>query len=297
MPTKPPASVSSRPAQAGVYRHLAVVCPITRSGRIGDNWWLTTCYQLTVHLERLGHYAALLDLGPCTDDEAPAVMRGLIARLRAKQIGMRAALGPSGILAQLALLHTPVAPEQDPLTLVTPEQVDVLLRQMPVATLNHLRLPLSLALRPEIVARLEGYGVRTLGQLARLDEARLRRPFGGRVGTTLATLARGDDLLPLQPTPAAQRLHVRLRFATPDRLLHDLAPLAREMANLLARRGAQAGTLELRLSWETSTGTKTGTGSRTPERVTLTRTLVQPIADGRTLPETLRRSRACGRQS
>jgi hypothetical protein len=292
MPARTPGSLPSQPV---VYRHLAFIRTITRSGRSGDNRWLTTCYQLTLHLQRLGHDAALLDLGPCTDDEAVDVLHALLAKLRAWQIGARAAIGPSGILAQLALLraqHAPMASIQERLTMVMPEQAAGLLGQVPIAALARMRLPAPLALSPEIVARLEGYWVRTLGQLARLDAARLRRQFGGRAGTTLATVARGDDPLPLQPTPAPQRLHFRLRSttpATPDRLLADLALLAREVANVLARRGAQASTLELWLSWEAGTGTGTSTKTNTPGRVTLTRTLVQPVAEARTLVETLRR--------
>ncbi len=278
MPTRTPASQPPPPAQPpqlAVSRHVAFVRPITRSGRAGEDYWLSGCYQVTLHLQRLGHDAALLDLGPCTDDEALAVMRALLDRLRAWRITMRAAIGPSGILAQLAFLHAPI---REQLAVVTPEHSMHLLQSLPVAALTRLQLPGALSLSPKVIARLEGYGIRTLGQLAHLDEVQLCRQFGGHVGKLLATVVRGDDPLPLQPTPAPQRLHFRGRYTTPvtaDRFLVDLMPFAREVANVLARRGAQASSLDLRLRWEN------GMSDR------VTRTLVQPIAEARTLAETL----------
>src|SRR5215468_2503639 len=233
MSTRAPASQSSAatsPPVGGVYRHLACVRCLTRSSLPGETPWLTACYQLVPHLQRLRHDLALLDLGPCSDEEAIDSVQALIARLRLRQITLRAAIGPSGILAQLALLR---APAHEPLALVTPAQSTALLQWFPVRALSHLRLAVPLAITPELVATLEGYGVRTLAQLARLAEEQLRRQFGARLGTILAAMARGEDPLPLQPAPAPRRLHFRLRLISPiasDRLLLGLAPFAAEVA-------------------------------------------------------------------
>ncbi len=279
MPTRPPAPLASTASpQVGVYRHLAFVRCLTRSSIPGDDLWLTACYHLTPSLQRFGHDAALLDLGPCTEQEAVAVMQALLTHLRDQQVAARAGIGPTSLLAQLALLQALSA--HQPLALVTPEQTRDLLPQLPIVALARLRLAAPPVITPEIVAKLEGYGVRTLAHLARLDEEQLRRQFGARLGKLLATMARGDDVLPFQPTPAPLRLHFRLRLTTavsPNRLLIGLPPFASEVATALARRGVQARMLELRLRWE---------AGRT-ERIT--RTLPQPIADGRTLAETMER--------
>jgi hypothetical protein len=271
----------------GAYRHLAVVhatthavtCLSTASDGEGDEEWLAACYRLTARLQLLGSDAALLDLGPCTEAEAAAALQALLVHLCAERVTARAAIGPSGVLAQLALLH---APTQELLVSVTPEQVEELLRQLPVAALARLRLPASRAIGPAVVAQLNDYGVRSLAQLAQLarrGEEPLRRQFGGRVGATLAALARGEDPLPLQPTPPAERLHVRLRLAAPltvDRLIAALPRFTAEIAAALARRGQQAQTLELRVRWE---------DGASPER--LSRTLPYPLAEAPSLADAL----------
>lgn len=280
MPTRTPTPLSpSSPVilQVGVSRHLAFVHCLARPSTPGDDLWLTACYQLTPRLQRFGPDAALLDLGPCTEDEAVAVMQTLITQLRDQQVTVRVGIAQSGILAQLALLHMPT---QESLAHITPEHVDELLHALPVAALAQVRLAAPTPITAEVVAQLDGYGIRSLAQLARLDEEQLRRQFGARIGKILTTMARGDDVLPFQPTPAPLWLHYRLRLTapiSPDRLLLGLSAFTGEVAAALAHRGAQARTLELRLRWENSS----------VERIT--RTLPQPIADSRALTETMAR--------
>jgi len=286
------------PAHADAWRHLALVrltgvtglsgfsgLTTAASGADGADGadgasWLAVCYRLTGRLERLGRDVALLDLDVCTDaeaHEAHEALRALLACLRARGIEARAGIGPSGILAQLALLS---APRQGPLALIAPAQVASLLRTLPLTILPRLLLPGQLAITPAVVGRLEGYGVRTLAQLARLDDDHLRRQFGTRVGATLAAVARGEDLLPLHPTRAPDCLRFRLRLVSPvapDRLMAGLAPFACAVAGALGQRGLEASTVEIRVHWED--------GVLDRRR----RTLAQPIADGRTLAETLER--------
>ncbi len=284
---------------AQVARHLAWVRCLTLTGSkrtgTGDalvpGWpaWLTACYQLTPCLQRFSATSALLDLGRCTEAEAVAVVQALITRMAHQQITLRAAIAPSGVLAQLALFHLlhTHASSQSPLTVLTPEQTADLLRNLPISTLTRLQFadqtPITSRELTQAASRLEEYGVRTLAhlaRLARLDDDFLRRQFGARLGALLAAIARGEDLQPLQPTPAPLSLRFRLRLTspvTPDRLLLGLAPFACEVASRLARRGLHGNTLELRLRWETGT----------LERIT--RTLPQPVSGGRTLAETLER--------
>ena len=230
-------------------------------------------------------------------------MQTLITRLVHQQITLRAAIAPSGILAQFALLRllrTPThAFAQTPPAVLTPEQAADLLRELPIAALTRLQFadPTIITLRTltQAVSWLEDYGVRTVGHLARLtrlDDDVLRRQFGARLGTMLAAIARGEDLQPLQPTPAPLALRFRLRLTsavTPDHLLQGLASFACEVASKLARRGLHGHTLELRLRWE---GGSTANAEDDAERIstiTRTRTLTQPLSGGRVLAETLER--------
>jgi hypothetical protein len=208
-------------------------------------------------------------------------MQALITRLQRQQVSLRVAVAPSGVLAQLALLH---APAQEPLTLLSSGGTTDLLRQSPTATLTRLQFADQALIPSQALAqaarKLEGYGAQSLAHLARLDESALRRQFGRRLGAVLATVARGVDPLPFQPTPAPLQLHVRLRMATPlssDDLLAGLAALALEIASALARRGLQAQRLELRLRWETGAEEH------------ITHTVPQPIAGGRVIEATVRR--------
>jgi hypothetical protein len=302
-------SSSSSPATT-VSRHLAWVRCFSHTKLVGDDqwptWpsWLTACYQLTPYLQQFGVNSALLDLGPCTDAEAVAVVQSLITRLTHQQITLRAAIAPSGILAQLALyrlLQTP-ASAHEPLTILTPEQIADLLRSLPIAALARLQFagPTTVTTRTltQAVSWLEDYGVRTLAHLTRLDDNFLRRQFGTRLGALLATIARGEDLQPLQPTLAPLALRFRLRLTspvTPDRLLLGLAPFACEVASKLARRGLHGHTLELRLCWEggstsDTAGNSQGNAEDNSERITtITRTLPQPLSGSRVLAETLER--------
>jgi hypothetical protein len=115
-----------------------------------------------------------------------------------------------------------------------------------------LKLHADACVTPEIVARLETYGLRTVGHLARVGEPALRRQFGP-VGGVLAAAATGRDVRPLQPTPPPDVTSARLRMgsgAPPDRVLAALAPFARQVAARLRQQGRRAGTLRLGLRWE-----------------------------------------------
>lgn len=300
MPSLPGSTPASQPFQpssslAAVSRHLAWVRCLPHPKHPGDaQWpvWLTACYQLTPYLQRFGANSALLDLGPCTDAEAVAVVQALITRQAHQQITLRAAIAPSSILAQLALLRllhkhiSPQAPAYEPLTVLTSEQTADLLRHIPIAALAHLQFAdptiVTSSALTQTVSRLEDYGVRTLAhlaRLARLNDDFLRRQFGTCIALLLAAVARCEDPLPLQPTPAPHRLHFRLRPTTPvaaDCLLAGLAPFTLEVASALARRGLQAHTVELRLRWETG------------DREQVVRTVAQPVIGGRALAETVR---------
>lgn len=215
-----------------------------------DSAWLATCFRLTPRVERLSPTSAVLDLGPCTEAEATTVVRELLRYLQSHGLRARAGVALSASLAQLALFRAGlgvsvacVASEAD--------AAHTFLRAVPVAILTRFQ-PAGLV-TPEVVERLQRYGLRTLGQLARLGEPALHRQFGTTTGAILAALAQGRDLRPLQPTPMPASLRCRLRFdtaASSEQVLAALPLFARRVATQLRRNGSQARTVTLSLHWE-----------------------------------------------
>lgn len=215
-----------------------------------ESVWLAACFRLTSCVERLSASNAVLDLGRCTEAEAVTALHDLVWYLSSHGLRARAGIAHSATLAQLALLRagsgTAVA-----CVASGAEAARAFLRAVPVATLTSFQ-PVGLV-PPEVVERLQRYGLRTLGQIARLGEPALRRQFGATIGATLAALAQGWDLRPPQPTPRPAALRCRLRFTTPassERVLAALPLFARRVATQLRRNGSQARTVTLSLHWE-----------------------------------------------
>lgn len=233
-------------------RHLAAL-HVDARGPIPEGW-LLACARLTARVERVSSSRALMDLGVCTGGEARAALFPLVLWLRDRGARVRAGVGPSLTLAQLAALQAWSAGVMaegvmaEGVMAVAPDEASAFLRSLPVTRLAELH-PKGM-MTPAVVARLHGYGLRTLGQLARLDEVALRRQFGPAVGAFLAAVAAGDDPRPLVPTPPAERLTFRLRLpaATPPERLFPLVPrFAARVASCLRQHGRVARTLRLRV--------------------------------------------------
>ena len=212
-----------------------------------DDRLLSACRRFTPQVERVSSQRVLLDLGTCSEREARAAMETLMRRVADVGFQARAGIAPSLTLAQLAAL---TAGQERPLVLIAPDTVQTFLRGVPVSAL--LRLYPSDRVTSEIVERLERYGLRTLGHLARLDEPALRRQFGA-VGRFLAAVAAGRDEQPLHPTPLPPEYRARLRLgsaAAPDRVLAALELFTEWIAAQLRCQGRQTRRLRVRVRWE-----------------------------------------------
>ena len=104
-----------------------------------------------------------------------------------------------------------------------------------------------LDLPPEMAARLDRWGIRTLGELAALPSAALFERLGGE-GPRLQQLARGEDPRPLRPWAPPPILE---ETAALDDAVEALGPLVELLATLagrisdqLARRGRSADQFE-----------------------------------------------------
>jgi hypothetical protein len=239
-----PAATSSSPF-IGDEPRIAVLALLEPAPE-GETAWLAACYQLTSRVARLTPTSAALDLGSCTEHEALDLARHLADRLRWNDVSGRVGIGPTLPVAQLALLTHPASQR---IALIASTAVSTFFKPLPIAALCALDLPIPVT--AETALRLQSAGIRTLGQLARLDELTLRRQFGA-VGALLAALARGDAPTPFHPTLPEPTLRFRTRFPTTltveqtQRRLHGLAS---EIATRLRTLNQTTGALTLTVWW------------------------------------------------
>jgi DNA polymerase-4 len=106
---------------------------------------------------------------------------------------------------------------------------------------------------PQSRAALSEYGVTTIGQLAAMSDATLRRRFGQH-GADLAARARGIDESPVVPDHAPKSIGHEHTFdhdtADRGRLDATLLDLAESVASRLRRHELSAGAVQLKLRYE-----------------------------------------------
>jgi hypothetical protein len=216
--------------------------------------WLSLCYGLTERVERITTRGALLDLGPCIQDEAVADVGSLLQRLAHIGLQAVAGIGPTYCLAQIATYSLAKGRRRTPpvtVAVVGPSEAAALLYRAPVTLLS--RLHPAGSVTEEEVERLHRFGLHTCGRIARLGELALRRQFGDEAGRFLFAVCRGLDPRPLVPTPQPARLAYRLRLADPlamDAVRAELTAFAEHIARDLAFRRRSARALRLTLTWE-----------------------------------------------
>lgn len=152
-----------------------------------------------------------------------ALATALVARAAKVGLEARAGLGGSMIVARLAALHTA-------------DGVEV----VPAGTERGFLAPLPLrclAADAAIVATLERWGVRRLGELARLPLAEVATRLGPP-GAALVRTARGEDERPLAPQVRADRVEETISL---EYTLDALEPLLFVLRGLLERIIARVG--------------------------------------------------------
>lgn len=294
--TTPPLAPHTAPYQAFVQFRLAADIPAS-VGSITQLQLVHLCARYAEQLallkpdmadahDTLTHAALLLDLGRCVDqegnNEARSLVHHLLAQLSLAGYRACAGLGPTGILAQLALFsryshHLAASPIATPsrarrasaappvISHLSAAQAPTFLQRLPV-TLFPSVYPRGI-LTPDLVQRLHHFGLHTFGQIARLDESMLRRQFGDFVGAFLAAVAIGADPQPFTPTRLPPHRAFRLRFvspATPERLLAALPAFCTAIAHWLDEEHMTTQRLSLCLCWATGTSQQTSWTLRQP---------------------------------
>ena len=149
---------------------------------------------------------------------ATATAQAIRAAIR-ERTGLTASAGaaPNKFLAKIASDWN----KPDGLFVVSPARVQAFLTPLPVS-----RVP---GVGKVMQGRLEGLGVRTVGELRALELAELRAHFG-TFGERLYERARGIDERPVQPHQPVQSISSEDTFET-DLLLGELEPAIRRLAD------------------------------------------------------------------
>lgn len=222
--------------------------------------------RITPLVEGLSLDEAFLDVSGALhpwQDDPNALGRDLKNRIRtATGLIASVGIGPNKLLAKLASkLGKP-----DGLYAIAADEAAAVLAPLPIGDLP--------GIGRKTAPRLQRLGIRTIGNLAHADPARLRAVLG-RYAEVFQQRALGIDNRPVQESVQEQSISRETTFATDNgddtALERCLLGLCDEVAGSLRRRGLLAGSLQLKL--------------RTPDFATHTRARrINPASqDGRTL--------------
>jgi len=189
--------------------------------------------------------------GRVAADEAVAFAHRVRARIR-EEVGLTVSAGVASgkMVAKIAS----DANKPDGLTIVAPGTEAAFRAPMPVGRLW--------GIGPKTLPRIEAAGVRTIGDVAALDERRLFDLFG-RSGPFYRDLARGIDDRVVDPSRERKSISTEETFEYDERDEHRILALLREQADELARdlqnkqlRGSTVG-VKIKRADHTVTGRQT----------------------------------------
>lgn len=211
--------------------------------------------SITPLVEPLSLDEAFLDVAGAVRlfGEPPAIGQRIRRRVREElDLPCSVGVGPTKSVAKLlsakakpdGLLHWPAA------------EVVARLRPLPIADLW--------GAGPRTVERLEGYGFRTVGQLADSDLRTLQRIVGDALGGQLHRLARGEDPRTVTPHEPARSVSAEETFDEdvddPAELRREILRLAEKVGRRLRKAGLAGRTITLKVrfaSFETVTRSAT----------------------------------------
>jgi DNA polymerase IV len=203
--------------------HLVVVPPNFTAYRESSERVFAIFEDGARAVEGLSLDEAFVALPEADLDAAVAFAQHVRARIRA-EVGLTASAGVATgkMVAKIASdLNKP-----DGLTIVPPGTEAAFLAPMPVGRLW--------GIGPKTQPRLEGVGVRTIGDVAALDERRLYDLFG-RGGTFYRDLARGVDDREVDPSRERKSISTEETFEYDERDEARILALLRVQADELAR--------------------------------------------------------------
>jgi len=200
--------------------------------------------SVTPLVEPLSLDEAFLDVGGSVRlFGSPAALGAALRRRIRDQLGLPASVGvaPNKFLAKLC--STKAKPDG--------------LLHLPVAGVGEYLRPLGVrdlwGVGEQTAARLERFGVRTVGTLADLPQTTLTRLVGPAAASQLQRLARGSDDRPVVAAEAAKGMSAEETFDRdvddPEVLRRELLRLAEKVARRLRRSQVAARTVTLKLRY------------------------------------------------
>ena len=223
--------------------HLAIVPPDFSKYRAVSADVFALFRAVTPLVEPLSLDEAYLDVTENAWNEPLAVnvARRLKAQIRATT-GLTASAGvaPNKFLAKIASAWK----KPDGLTVVAPERVESFLRRLPVDALW--------GVGPVTAARLRSIHLERLVDVRQADPELLRRTVGSHAGWLL-DLAHGIDNRPVEPSRPRKSVGTENTFAQDiadrARIVEELAAMAIEDAEWLARKGLFAKTVTIKVRY------------------------------------------------
>lgn len=132
---------------------------------------------------------------------------------------------------------------------------------------------------PKVQERLARSGLRTIGEVARMDRAELEASLGPKLGQRLHDLANGRDARRVDPASGRKSLGKEVTFpedvADRERVERRLLGLCESVARGLRRHGIAGRTVHLKLRWD---GFETHTRQRTLAHPADTTETIWPVA-------------------
>lgn len=190
---------------------------------------------------------AYADLGGVAEPP-PDIAKALRRRVSEVTGGLTASVGlaPSKSVAKLAS----EAAKPDGLLVVTPGDVRAFLDPLPVTALG--------GVGPATAARLASHGIRTVAELAAMDDDDAVRLLGSAHGQGLLALARGEDDRRVEPLRETKSVSAEETFdddlRDPGRMAAEVALLAAKVAGRLRKEGLAGRTVTLKVRFADFTG-------------------------------------------
>lgn len=205
---------------------------------------------------------AFIDVTPGSHSAEDPIAIAERIRSRIAELGVTASVGvaTSKTVAKIASDHD----KPDGLTVVRPGEEEAFLAPLPVRDMS--------GIGPKSAERLRQLGIRTLGDLAALDEQTALTVFGSH-GPTLVLRARGIDERPVHENDPAKQVSKERTFASDihdaDELRSVLDSLSAQVGRRLRTKGVAGRTVQVKLRFSDFT-------TRTARR-----TMPQPSDDER----------------
>ncbi len=220
--------------------NAAYLSPRFAAYRTASQAVMQTLRDMSTVVQQVSIDEAYADLAGLDDDpeQAAIALRRTVSDVTG---GLTASVGlaPSKSVAKLAS----EAAKPDGLLVVEPDGVRAFLDPLPVTAIG--------GVGPATAARLGSHGIRTVADLAGMDDDDAVRLLGSAHGHGLLALARGQDDRPVEPYREAKSVSAEETFETdlrdPQRMAAEVDLLAAKVAGRLRKEGLAGRTVTLKV--------------------------------------------------